>query len=431
MKYISLLLCFLMFCDVSAKNNTPKDSCQAATDYYLNSKYKEAITAATVCIHTETDSKKLMLAYAFRSDAYERNKQYELALNDVNQVLKLSPESGNYCSRAAIYQKLKKYNLAVNDYDAAIQKLPNNYVTYYFKGKCLVAAKRLEEAVTTLNTCLKMQPDYANASAVLAAIAMEQNDFKTAKTNIDIALKNNTGSYEPPYFAGVLEMKRNQYRAALQQFSEAEKQDWTKPEIYIKKAECYAWLDQLDSARINVEKAKKFDGDIQEITKVLTIIRSQEIPEINVKKIIGENTEVSGLYEKALQQKKEKKFTEAFKTISSAIKLKPTCSDLFSLSAEILLLLFEMENPNAVSNPATFDFNKNDDWFLLMDDLGTAIKLKSTNFAAYYLRGNAFLMKQENKKAIADFEKALQFISQNPYYETEIKQLIMNAKENK
>jgi tetratricopeptide (TPR) repeat protein len=431
MKYISLLLFFLIFCGVSAKNNTTKDSCQAATDYYLNSKYKEAIAAATVCINTETDTKKLMLAYAFRSDAYERNKQYEQALSDVNQVIRLSPESGNYCSRAAIYKKLKKFDLAVYDYDTAIQKLPGNSVNYYFKGKCLFAAKRFEEAITTLNTCLKMQPNYANASAILAAIAIEQNNFTAAKANLDIALKNNSGSYEPPYYAGILAMKQNQFKTAVHYLNEAEKQDWLRPEGYIKKAECYAWLYQLDSARINIDKAKKTGGDISEITKVLTIIRSQEIPEINVEKIITNQTQVSALYEKAFQQKKEKKFSAAFKTISAAIKLEPTNSDLYSLSAEILLLLFEMENPDAVSNPATFDFNKNDDWFLLMDDLGTAIKLKPTNFAAYYLRANAFFIKQENKKAIVDFEKALQFIAQNPTYETEIKQLIKKAKENK
>lgn len=425
MKFTSLLLFFLVFFDATAQ---VKDSCSAATEHYLKGKYKETIIAASVCINTEKDNNRLLLAYAFRSDAYERNKQYELALADMTKVIALSPESGNFCSRAAVYQKMKKYDLAVKDYDVAIQKLPENYVNYYFKGRCLLAAKKYAAASEALQICLDKQPQYAQASALLSAIALEQNDIKTAHEHIKTALKNNKGAYEPNYYAALLEMKDGKYREALQQLNEAEKNDWTKPEIFIKKAESYAWLNRTDSARLNLEKVKKMDYDVQEWTKVITIIRSQEIPEINPEQINSNKQEVNDLYKQALQQKKEKKLTAAFKIISSAIKLAPDNADLYSLSAEILLKLFLSENQEAVSNPSTFDFKKNDDWYLLMDDLKTAVQLKPSNFAAYYLRANAFLIQQENKKAGADLKKALEFISQNPRYEAEIRQMIEKAK---
>ncbi|MCC6583675.1 MAG: tetratricopeptide repeat protein [Chitinophagales bacterium] len=425
MKFISLLLFFWIFYDAAAQI---KDSCSAATEHYMKGKYKETIIASTVCINSEKDNNRLLLAYAFRSDAYERNKQYELALADVTKVIALSPESGNFCSRAAIYQKMKKYDFALKDYDAAIQKLPDNYVNYYFKGRCLLAAKKYAEASSVLYTCLNMQPQYAQASALLAAIALEQNDLKTSQEHIKTALKNNNGAYEPNYYAGLLEMKLGNFRAALQQLNEAEKNDWTKPEVFFKKATCYAWLNRTDSARLNLEKVKKMDYDIQEWTNVFTIIRSQEIPEINRELINSNKQEVNELYRQAMQQKNEKKLRTAFKTISNAIKLAPNNADLYSLSAEILLALFISENPDAVSQPSLFDFDKSDDWYLLMDDLKTSIKLKPSNFAAYYLRANAFLIKQENKKARGDLEKVLEFISQNPKYETEIKQLMEKAK---
>lgn len=431
MKTLTTAYCLLLFSFLFAQNNYPKDSCAAADEHYYKKRYKECIVAATTCINSETNKDKLVLAYSFRSNAYEKIKDYNKALQDINKVIDLSPTVGNIGVRAALYTTLEKYDLALQDYDKKISMSPDSEMEYYFKGVCLVKAKRYDDAISVLQTALKINPKNTYITTELGKIAFINNDYTKAKEYLDKAIKDNFGIYEPFYYQGLLSMHDGDFRKAIAYFDDAFKYDWTEGNILIQRAIAYAWLHKIDSAKTDLEKAKKMKYEGQLLTNATIIIRSQEIPEINPETIQSNNKEILSLYQRAHQLKKEKRLNEAFKQISAAIKLEPKNSYVYSLSSEITLSIFQTSNQKAIAESDNFDFEKNDDWWLALDDAKIAIQLNPDNFAAYYLRANMYLDIKKYKAVQSDLEKCLKLINANPYYEPDIKKMIENIKTKK
>ena len=101
------------------------------------------------------------------------------------------------------------------------------------------------------------------------------------------------------------------------------------------------------------------------------------------------------------------------------------------MSSEITLSIFQTSNQKAIAESDNFDFEKNDDWWLALDDAKIAIQLNPDNFAAYYLRANMYLDIKKYKAVQSDLEKCLKLINANPYYEPDIKKMIENIKTKK
>lgn len=427
-----ITVCSLFLFNFSfAQNNYPKDSCAAADEHYYKKRYKETIVAATSCINSETNNDKLILSYSFRSSAYEQLKEYDKALLDINKVVSMSPTIGNIRSRAALYATMGKFDLALQDHDKAISISPDSDMEYYFKGKCLVKAQRYDDATSVLQTALKINPKNSYITTELGKIALINNDYTKAKEYFDRAYKDNYGAHEPFYYQGVLSMHDGDFRKAISYFNDAFKYDWTDGNTLIQRAIAYAWLYKPDSAKTDLEKAKNLKHESQLLTNATIILRSQEIPEINPEIIQSNNKEFLILYQRSHQLKKEKRLKEAFKQISAAIKLEPKNSYVYSLSSEITLSIFQMNHQATMAESDNFDFEKNDDWWLAMDDAKTAIQLNPDNFAAYYLRANMYLDLKKYKLAQSDLEKCLKLINANPYYESGIKKMIGEIKAKK
>jgi tetratricopeptide (TPR) repeat protein len=60
--------------------------------------------------------------YAVRGGMYQKRRQYELALKDMNRAIELEPGNADfYISRALLYRDFKKMDLATADFRKAIE----------------------------------------------------------------------------------------------------------------------------------------------------------------------------------------------------------------------------------------------------------------------------------------------------------------------
>ena len=93
-------------------------------NFWFNAqKYKEALGPYTKAIELDPDRG---MYYMKRGDSHLYLKQYELAIQDFDQVIQLGPEDEDaaYFTRGGAYHRLGQYERAIEDFDQAIRLDP-------------------------------------------------------------------------------------------------------------------------------------------------------------------------------------------------------------------------------------------------------------------------------------------------------------------
>jgi len=106
----------------------------------------------------------ITLAYICRGDAYRNIGEYEKAINDFTQAIKISPEfEKGYYNRANTYFYMKEYEKAINDYTHTLEINPNFIYAYYNRGSVYGTIGEYEKALNDFNQALNININYADA----------------------------------------------------------------------------------------------------------------------------------------------------------------------------------------------------------------------------------------------------------------------------
>jgi protein O-mannosyl-transferase len=113
--------------------------------------------------HTLQVTKDNYLAHMIRGKAYYVLGQYQRAIADCDEAIRLKPDfAAAYFSRGVAYDNLGQYQSAIADYSETIRLKPD-YVPAY-KNRGLDYGKYLgqyKNAIEDFNTIIKLQPNYA------------------------------------------------------------------------------------------------------------------------------------------------------------------------------------------------------------------------------------------------------------------------------
>jgi tetratricopeptide (TPR) repeat protein len=105
-------------------------------------------------------------AYAQRGRAHVDQKEYELALKDINHALVLEPRLARaYRARAKTYLEMKKYQLAVDDASESIRLQPASASGYLTRGTALRKLGEYDKALADYDRGLRLNPKHAGAYA--------------------------------------------------------------------------------------------------------------------------------------------------------------------------------------------------------------------------------------------------------------------------
>lgn len=159
--------------------------------------------------------KNVAVAYNNRGKYYRENKQFDKALADYDNMLRIAPDDFNgfnsrgrlwfdlgkidkalpdfnrsielnprfakaYSNRGAVYGMKKEYALAAADLTKSLELNPEEFVAYSNRALVYMALGRYNEAAADCNAYLRIKPDDASMWDLAAACYMNQQKYDTA-----------------------------------------------------------------------------------------------------------------------------------------------------------------------------------------------------------------------------------------------------------
>lgn len=166
MKKIILTLFILpLLCNAQNEERRSRHKVLSAFEYsqwvnsgrlYLDSlNYKEAILDFSTAIYLEPEEPA---AYFFRSQAFEKEKEYLNAIEDLTKLIWLDPnEWYHYLSRGLLYYYFfGNYDSALNDLSKSIELNPDDEDLYVTRGGIYADKQEFDKACTDYNYALKL-----------------------------------------------------------------------------------------------------------------------------------------------------------------------------------------------------------------------------------------------------------------------------------
>ena len=126
---------------------------------------EQRIAACTAVIKSAKGDKGDKLAEAFdhRGAAYRMQGEYNLAIQDYNQAIKLSPKFAQaYNNRGVVYDHKGDFDRALQDFDQAI-KLKPTALTHFNRGNAYLGKSQYDHAIDDYNQAIKLKADFAAA----------------------------------------------------------------------------------------------------------------------------------------------------------------------------------------------------------------------------------------------------------------------------
>ncbi len=133
--------------------------------------------------------KKLATAFDNRGVAYKIKGQYDRALRDYEQAIRLNPSNANaYNNRGVIYRIKAEYDHAIADYDEAIWLKNGDFPAAYYNRALAYADKgEYEQSLSDFDVVLRINPRNALALYARGLTLLKKGGTEAGKIDISAA----------------------------------------------------------------------------------------------------------------------------------------------------------------------------------------------------------------------------------------------------
>lgn len=107
----------------------------------------------------------LAKAFTYRGFSYLKKNQYDPAIEDFTQAIRLDPNNAwAFANRGNAYFNKRQSDLALKDYDRALQLNPDGYATlFYGRGAIYSGGGEPVRAIEQFNEAIRLQPEFPEA----------------------------------------------------------------------------------------------------------------------------------------------------------------------------------------------------------------------------------------------------------------------------
>lgn len=219
--------------------------------YSIQGKYKNAIAEFNEIIRLNPDDG---YSYICRGSLYGNEKQYELALNDFNNAVRVDFREG-LTYRGLLYSKIGHIELALNDFNNAITIGNANEYTYLSRGYLYQNQEKFELALDDYNKAIEINKNYDIAYNSIGVIYHLKKDYDRALKNYNLAISLNSKDGYPYINKAKLYLEQKKYELALENCNEAIEIDHNLENAYLLRGSIYEIMENKSKA---IEDYKKY-----------------------------------------------------------------------------------------------------------------------------------------------------------------------------
>jgi hypothetical protein len=140
--------------------------------------------------HTLQVTKDNYLAHFIRGSTYFFFGQYQPAIEDLSEAIRLRPDSAQgYNNRGAAYYYLGQYRSALEDYNNAIRLWPNFVDAYFNRGTFYYSLGQFQLAIEDFNKAISLKSDYGQAYNNRGVAYLEQGNNELGCRDMQTACK--------------------------------------------------------------------------------------------------------------------------------------------------------------------------------------------------------------------------------------------------
>jgi tetratricopeptide (TPR) repeat protein len=229
---------------------------QRGTAYVLKTEYDLALADFNESIRLNPTEARV---YVSRGGVYLARQDYKRAITDFSEGIRLDPEYAfAYFQRGFAYHALEEPDKAYDDYTMAIRWDPK-YITSYLNRGIILYTRRgdFEAGITDFTTALRLGPDNINALMHRGVAQGANGEFDKGFADLNRAIELSPEFARAYYYRGVLFSLRGSADRALADYTAALRLDNKSAEAYVARAAIYAQLNQHDKAIADLTDAIK------------------------------------------------------------------------------------------------------------------------------------------------------------------------------
>jgi tetratricopeptide (TPR) repeat protein len=192
-----------------------------ANAYYEKGEYDRAIEDYDQAIRLNP---KHADAFSNRGVAYSRKGDYDRAIENYNEAIRLNPKhAGALYGRGNAYRRKGDYDRAIENYDEAIQLSPKHANAFSNRGVAYARKRDYDRAIENYDEAIRLNPKHVNAFYNRGNAYRHKGDYDRAIENYDEAIRLNPKHGDAYSNRGLVRFYEGQFAAAVPDFSQAVK----------------------------------------------------------------------------------------------------------------------------------------------------------------------------------------------------------------
>lgn len=227
--FLSLAIITATFYPLFAQGNggTPAivgvDIYQRASDAFTNANYEQAVSDFSLVILLNPTFYE---PYIKRAQSYIQLEEYDLAMVDLDHVLKLptaddATRGQAYVARAEIYRDQNNMPAALADFAAAIRETPEEPQAYYERGQIYIDQAEYDKALRDMKQVASIAPDFPSTYYYLGVINNEVAAYDEAIKHFDTFIQSVQDDYRAYAGRASAYLQKEQYEQALPDLNQA------------------------------------------------------------------------------------------------------------------------------------------------------------------------------------------------------------------
>jgi tetratricopeptide (TPR) repeat protein len=213
------------------------------------------IAGCTALIQAGQDTtQNLSVIYNNRGSAIASKREYDRAIQDYNEAIRLSPSTAyNYRERGKAYYAKRDYDHAIQDFSEAIRLDPNDASAYNFRGNACDIKNDHDRAIQDFNEAIRLSPNVASTYNNRGNAFEHKEDYDRAIHDFNEAIHLDPNYANGYYDRGVAYYDKGDYARAIQDYNDAIRLEPKFGYAYVNRGAAYLLQSNLTAAIADFE----------------------------------------------------------------------------------------------------------------------------------------------------------------------------------